>query len=174
MGAPQDSSFGWNHGGIYLFQFDENDNYRLERTITLPDSISIVQFPSSLIMTEDFILAGASYDDESRGAVYMFTKEKPVAVREEPGTPFRYRLGDNYPNPFNPVTRIPYEAGESARLRIVVYDVLGRELAVLTDEYHPQGSYEAVFDATGLSSGIYFYSLETETKRITKKLVLLR
>lgn len=174
VGAPQDSSFGWNHGGIYLFQFDENNNYRLERTITLPDSINIVQFPSSLIMTEEFILAGALYDDESRGAVYMFTKEKPVSVEEELPPPFSFQLGDNYPNPFNPVTRIPYQAGTEGRLRIVVYDVLGRELEVLTDEYHPQGSFETVFDASLLSSGIYFYALESGQTRITKKMVLLR
>ncbi len=174
VGAPQDSSFGWNHGGIYLFQFDENNNYRLERTITLPDSINIVQFPSSLIMTEEFILAGALYDDESRGAVYMFTKEKPVSVEEELPPPFSFQLGDNYPNPFNPVTRIPYQAATEGRLRIVVYDVLGRELDVLTDEYHPQGSFETVFDASLLSSGIYFYALETGQTRITKKMVLLR
>jgi len=88
-----------------------------------------------------------------------------------------FELKQNYPNPFNPVTKIQFalpqsETQHSVSLR--VYDIIGREVAVLVNEAKEAGIYEVTFDASKLSSGLYFYSLSTSGKTITKKMMLLR
>jgi len=98
-----------------------------------------------------------------------------------------YELYQNYPNPFNPTTKIkftiptpphpsPYQ-GEGAREGLVllrVYDILGREVATLVNKHLTRGEYEVEFNAEGLSSGVYYYRLETGSYSQTKKMILLR
>jgi len=83
-------------------------------------------------------------------------------------------LRQNYPNPFNPVTRIPFGLPVSGRTTLKVYDVLGREVATLVDGQLGPGNHEVTFDAGKLSSGLYFYRLESGNAVLTKKLLLLR
>ena len=86
-----------------------------------------------------------------------------VAVPEElSASPTRWSLEQNYPNPFNPTTRIVYGvSGLGSRwVRLVVCDLLGREVAVLVDEKKEPGSYEVKFDGSRLSSGVYFYRMQ--------------
>jgi len=70
-------------------------------------------------------------------------------------------LETNYPNPFNPNTTIGFSLPESAQVRLVVYDVLGRQVRMLFDGTREAGAHEVVFDASDLSSGAYLYLLET-------------
>lgn len=87
----------------------------------------------------------------------------------------KYNLYQNYPNPFNPVTTIRYELPESSNVTLKVYDILGNEVAVLIDnEYQLPASYKIPFDAINLSSGVYFYRLNTGGFTMTKKMMLLR
>lgn len=89
--------------------------------------------------------------------------------------PDRFRLHQNYPNPFNPTTTIRYELPEAATVRLDVYSILGRKVATLVDGRHQQaGSYTAEFDATGLSSGIYFARMQVGSRVMTKKMLLLK
>ncbi len=83
-------------------------------------------------------------------------------------------LDQNYPNPFNPSTTISWQSPIGSWQTLKVYDLLGREVATLVDEYKTAGSYEAEFDASNLSSGIYFYKLHTDGFTQTKKLLLIR
>ncbi|MFO7526662.1 MAG: T9SS type A sorting domain-containing protein, partial [Ignavibacteriaceae bacterium] len=76
--------------------------------------------------------------------------------------PAVFQLSQNYPNPFNPSTKISWQSPVSSWQTLKVYDLLGREVATLVDEYKPAGSYEVEFDASGLSSGIYYYRLSAE------------
>ena len=104
--------------------------------------------------------------------------KNPVSVEEEV-LPTKYELSQNYPNPFNPSTTIKYSipivgAQNFVPVELKVYDVLGREIATLVNEQKPAGSYEVNFDASKLSSGIYFYTLSSGSKNITKKMILLR
>lgn len=92
-----------------------------------------------------------------------------------------FSLSQNYPNPFNPITKIKYTipsviANEvkQSLVTLKVYDVLGREVATLVDEYKPAGSYEVEFLGNGLSSGIYFYRLKTDGFVETKKMLLIK
>jgi len=90
--------------------------------------------------------------------------------------PSEWALCQNYPNPFNPTTKIGFGVSGlgSSWVRLVVYDLLGREVAVLVDEKKEPGRYEVKFDGSGLSSGAYFYQLQAATFCETKKLLIAR
>lgn len=88
--------------------------------------------------------------------------------------PLNFVLYQNYPNPFNPSTVITWQSAVNGYQTLKVYDVLGRELVTLVDEYLYAGKYEVVFDASGLASGIYFYELNAGEFREAKKFVLLK
>jgi hypothetical protein len=102
------------------------------------------------------------------------------------GLPQRFSLDQNYPNPFNPSTRIKYTVGGAGEagtgglglgtrnVRLAVFDVLGREVAVLVNEKKAPGNYEVSFDASGLASGVYFYRLTAGPFVESKKMLLLR
>ncbi len=83
----------------------------------------------------------------------------PVAVDARHDVPDSYVLFQNHPNPFNLTTRIRFELSRSSFVRITLYDILGRELALLLDERRDAGRHEIGFDATGLASGMYFYRM---------------
>jgi hypothetical protein len=80
----------------------------------------------------------------------------------------------NYPNPFNSGTTIKFVIVESTEVRLAVYDILGRKVRTLIDEYKQTGIHTANFDATGLSSGVYFYRLQVGEAVKTRPMVLLR
>ena len=77
------------------------------------------------------------------------------------GTPREIRLDSAYPNPFNPATRIRYSLDASTHARLVVYDLLGRQIQTLVDGTQNAGSHEVVFEASHLPSGTYLYRLTT-------------
>jgi photosystem II stability/assembly factor-like uncharacterized protein len=99
----------------------------------------------------------------------------PTAVAEEPRQPARFTLRQNYPNPFNPSTTINYEISEAGLVNLKIFDLLGREVRTLVDEHKMSGSYSVVFDAAGLSSGIYFYQLTNAgLNSQTHKMILMK
>jgi len=83
-------------------------------------------------------------------------------------------LYQNYPNPFNPATKISWQTSTGAHQTIRIYDAIGNEILTLIDEYVPAGNHEVTFDATGLSTGIYFYRLKAGDKTQSKKMILLK
>ncbi|MCX6133772.1 MAG: T9SS type A sorting domain-containing protein [Ignavibacteriales bacterium] len=89
-------------------------------------------------------------------------------------TPVEFALDQNYPNPFNPSTTIAYTLASEVRASLKIYDVLGREVAGLLDEEQTPGKHSVIWDATRLSSGIYFYRLTAGDFIQTRKLVLLK
>jgi photosystem II stability/assembly factor-like uncharacterized protein len=90
---------------------------------------------------------------------------------ENPG---EFKLYNNYPNPFNPVTKIKFSLPERSATKLTVYDINGKELATLVNEYLSSGSYEVNFDAANLSSGTYFYSLVSGDYRDVKRMILVK
>jgi hypothetical protein len=88
--------------------------------------------------------------------------------------PVKFALEQNYPNPFNPSTSIQYRVSSNSQVSLKVYDVLGNEVATLVNEEKPAGSYEVKFDASGLTSGIYFYKLQAGSMVETKKMILMK
>ncbi len=89
-------------------------------------------------------------------------------------SPLKYELFQNYPNPFNPSTEIRYTVPQAGLVSLRVYDVLGREASILVNEYKSSGSYSVRWNAKNVSSGVYFYTLESNETILTKKMILLR
>jgi len=120
---------------------------------------------------------GAYYFDDLRTAAL-----NPVSVEKENDVlPDNFILEQNYPNPFNPSTNIrysiPVETHRDASLQMVtlkVYDILGKEVAILVNEEQSAGNYVVNFDASKLSSGVYFYTLTTDNFKQTKKMILMK
>lgn len=88
--------------------------------------------------------------------------------------PGSYNLYQNYPNPFNPTTKIKFDLPNSGNISLKVYNQLGKEINILSNGFKNAGTYEINFDASDLSSGIYFYKLITEGTSITKKMLLVK
>ncbi len=93
---------------------------------------------------------------------------------ERESIPATFALRQNYPNPSNPSTTIRYELPKSSMVRLNVYDILGREVSVLVNERKNAGVYEVMFDALGLSSGVYLYRLQAGDFVEVKKLIVVK
>ncbi|HSD62684.1 MAG TPA: T9SS type A sorting domain-containing protein [Ignavibacteriaceae bacterium] len=120
------------------------------------------------------IIPEYSYSPDS--GYYQCIWKYPVNTDRMSSSPSRFFLFQNYPNPFNPSTVIKYQVPELSKVKLTVYDVLGREIKTLVNEEKPVGSYEVEFSAKGgnLSSGIYFYRIEAGKFSDAKKFVLLK
>jgi hypothetical protein len=90
------------------------------------------------------------------------------------GTMDEFALSQNYPNPFNPSTQIRFSLPSSHVTRLTVYDMLGREVAVLVNGSMPAGAHSVTFDASGLSSGTYIYRLEAGGQVLTRRMTLVK
>ncbi|HRI85574.1 MAG TPA: T9SS type A sorting domain-containing protein, partial [Ignavibacteria bacterium] len=88
--------------------------------------------------------------------------------------PDKFHLSQNYPNPFNPITKIAYSIPVSGIVTIKIFDITGREIKTLVNEFRNAGSYEIEFDGGGLSSGVYYYKLETNNFSETRKMILIK
>jgi hypothetical protein len=109
--------------------------------------------------------------------IYRNSLITPVAVKQENAAINNFRLDQNYPNPFNPATKIKYSIPKSSNVVIKVFDVLGKEVTTLVNEYKPAGTYELTWNAAsadGLPSGVYFYQLRAGNFIQTKKMLLLK
>ena len=85
-----------------------------------------------------------------------------------------YNLSNSYPNPFNPTTTIEYQVPKTSNVKISVFNLVGEEITVLVDEEKVQGKYKVEFSGTKLSSGVYFYKMQSDNFISTKKFVLLK
>jgi photosystem II stability/assembly factor-like uncharacterized protein len=111
------------------------------------------------------------------GGTILHTTNGGVSFVEEEkidGIPTEYNLTQNFPNPFNPITKIIYTVSQSSNVVIKVFDVLGNEIETLVNEEKPVGTYELKWDAANLPSGVYFYQLTAGQYVETKKMVLIR
>ena len=88
--------------------------------------------------------------------------------------PMTFALYQNYPNPFNPSTTIRYDVPRESKVKLIVYDILGREVATIVDEVKKPGSYQSIWNATRFASGVYFYRLQAGENSAVKKLLLLK
>jgi hypothetical protein len=95
---------------------------------------------------------------------------KPVSS----DVPKSFNLMQNYPNPFNPSTKIKFSVSKAAFTKLIIYDVLGREITTLVNEQLKPGSYEIEWNAANFSSGVYFYRMETDGFSKTKEMVLIK
>lgn len=85
-----------------------------------------------------------------------------------------YDLGQNYPNPFNPITKINYSIPKSSNVKINIFDILGQKVESLVNEKQDAGTYSVEFDASNLSSGVYYYKIEAGEYTSVKKMTLVK
>ncbi len=128
----------------------------------LPDSVVDSDEVPFMKLTDD----GSAPNHNQGWSVYGWDNE--VSTVSE------YGLLSAYPNPFNPETRLTYTLSESGSVSLVIYDVRGKEVARLAQGWHPAGSHQVVFDAGGLSSGVYFARLQAKGLNQTQKLLLVK
>jgi hypothetical protein len=99
----------------------------------------------------------------------------PTVVAESQTHPAVFLLMQNYPNPFNPNTKITYTLQSNGKVRLSVYDLLGREAVILVNnERKTAGEYVVSFNAANLPSGVYFYKLQTQNYMESKRMVLIK
>jgi photosystem II stability/assembly factor-like uncharacterized protein len=117
-----------------------------------------------------YLFAGTSWAGIWRRPLSQIVSVEQNNISSLPGS---FELFQNYPNPFNPSTKISWHSPIGSWQTLKVYDILGNEVATLVDEYKPAGKHEVNFRTKGLTSGIYFYKLKTNTFVETKKMILL-
>ena len=113
---------------------------------------------------------GTYYLDDLRTATLSPTEVK----QENNQLPISFELGQNYPNPFNPSTQIKFSIAKESNAKLVVTDILGREVATLVNDNLAAGNYSVTFDARNFSSGIYFYTLIADNFKQTHKMILMK
>ena len=117
---------------------------------------------------------GAYGGNQYKSMPYLNMAALISGIEDENGTiPNKFGLNQNYPNPFNPTTTISYSISEPATTSLKVYDMLGKEVKTLVNEHQNIGSYNIEFDASFLSSGVYFYIMKAGEFSDIKKLILI-
>ncbi len=144
------------------------DTYPANNGNTYLGCWGVYMFPSGKIVASDM-----------KTGLYVLKIGNSVGVNEHNNFAEDYRLEQNYPNPFNPSTVINYSVGQNERaqrsnVRLVVYDALGKEVAMLVNEKQSPGNYSVKFDGSDLSNGIYYYKLSADNFNDTKKMILLK
>jgi hypothetical protein len=112
--------------------------------------------------------------DVAASAQTAYALLQQVATNPEIVPPKSYSLSQNYPHPFNTSTRFKISIPQEEQVRLTIYDLLGREVAVLVDEVLRPGIREISWDASNVASGIYFYRLETPGGAFTRKMAVVK
>ncbi len=135
---------------------------------------SVKMFDSNGVYIEEFIPSGSGGLMTPNAVVIR--KSNPVSVDDESSiNNFEFNLNQNYPNPFNPSTKISWQSPVKGWQRLKIFDVLGREVETLVDEFRDAGFNSITYNVdSSLPSGVYFYQLKTGTFTQTKKMILLR
>ncbi len=164
FGEISGSDNSWNHSDGWAYRVD----------FTGPDGNTFVD--------ENWTIAAGAFDGEATNS--SASNSMPIGTfKAEMGTsqensdfdiPASAQLLQNYPNPFNPETVIRFELENAQNVRLSVFDQLGREVAVLVNGRKSQGLHSANFNASNLSSGLYFYRLDFESGSFTKKMMLIK
>jgi hypothetical protein len=131
---------------------------------------SVITLVSALLITNNYIFAGTYGNSVWRRSLTEIIGLQNISTE----IPSAFSLSQNYPNPFNPGTKFKVEIAKSGNVLVKVFDVLGREVATLVNEQLKPGTYEVDWDASQYSSGIYFYTLTTQSYRETKRMVLIK
>lgn len=138
---------------------------------------------SAAVIDNKILLFGGVDDDELiNGNAWLYQFEDPTnIISPKTDLPISFRLYQNYPNPFNPTTKIKYSIPVGNKyfrslqsVILKIYDILGNEVTTLFNETKAPGNYEIEFDASNLSSGVYFYKLTVGGFRVTRKMMILK
>jgi len=150
--------------GVFLFS-DNGDSLGSRN-----DGLTNLNIHTLTIDNNDYVYAGTD-DGVWRRPLSEITSVEEELIDE---IPTKFLLSRNYPNPFNPSTRIKYQVSRNSLVSLVVYDILGNEIETLVNQEKPAGTYEVTWYAENLPSGVYFYQLKAGSVVETKKMILLK
>ena len=108
------------------------------------------------------------------GVIVQFKRGVITSTEDSPSSPFSFTLIGNYPNPFNPSTTIAYRIPLRSRVRLRIFDQLGRVVSTLVDQEQSAGAYSVVWSSAAMSSGIYIVTLTTDYAVHSRKMVIVR
>ena len=168
------------HTGSDLFAGGSGGVFKLTENMVIWDSISTGTPYSvdALAATQSYLFAGVNTQNliqTSTAGVWRRSLAEIVSVKNPNNNiPDQISLKQNYPNPFNPTTTIKYSIPKASFVTLKVFDILGREVSVLVNEYNAGNDYEIKFDASNFASGIYLYQLKVGDYIATKKLLLIK
>ena len=176
------STLNWDEGNIDTDPFFVDpliSDYHLQNTSPcIQTAIDTIEIAGEMYFCPPYDIEGnpRPYPVGTMPDMGAYEYQFLVGIEENSSShlPDKYALAQNFPNPFNPTTKINFQVPELSFVTLKVYDVLGSEIIILVNEEKPIGSYEFEFNATTLSSGIYFYSLQAGDFVETKKMILLR
>jgi photosystem II stability/assembly factor-like uncharacterized protein len=165
-----DSIYAWavgarfNEGGAILFSSDKGTNWSFQAV------------ESDGLQSVYFINPTTGWAVGYNGTIIHTTNGGATFVEEEQinEMPTEFLLSNNFPNPFNPSTKIKYTVVQTSQVQIKVFDVLGNEISTLVNEEKPAGAYELNWNAVNLPSGVYFYQLRSGDFVETRKMVLMK
>lgn len=167
-----DSLYNWMTKGILQPQFDAGGDGPV--TFFSQNSVPINSGDSLIV----FVGISVGIDEtgmlENMDEVQFFYDQLTDVPEENSNLPLGFELNQNYPNPFNPSTTISFSLPSSEKVKLQIFNTLGQEVAVLVDKEISAGRYNYTFDASGLTSGIYFYTLSAGNNSITKKMILIK
>ncbi len=165
------SKVGWAVGGFGLSIAQTTDGGVRWLLQKQPITMNMSQVFESIYMlnsTTGFVVADS-------GIILKTTNGGVLtAINIAPVLPDKIELLQNFPNPFNPLTKISYKLPAGNFIILKIYDNLGREIKTIVNEYQDAGLHSVTFDGKNLPSGIYYYKLQAGDFRLTKKLVLLK
>jgi len=111
--------------------------------------------------------------DISGGLFVIKIGSPPLGITNNQNIPSSFSLSQNYPNPFNPSTTIEYSIPKASYVTLKVFDVLGKQVALIADEFKQAGNYKVNYDAGRLSSGVYYYTIHTDNGFVDSKKMML-
>ena len=159
-----------NNRGFEVERRSENTDFV---TVGFIDGNGTTTESQSYVFTDKKMLPG-TYVYRLKQIDFDGSSEYSQEVEAEIANPIEYVLSQNYPNPFNPSTTISYSIPEAGFVTIKVYDILGNEVANLVDEFKQVGKHDLVFNASNLSSGVYYYKMTSAGFSEIKKLMLMK
>ena len=156
---------------IAWYENDGNENFT-PHTITTSAYGTVSVYAVDVDGDGDVDVLSASVTDDK---IAWYENLSIVGIDDErAGLPTEFTLSQNHPNPFNPLTTIEYSTPRSGDVSLIIFNLLGEEVAKLVDEAIPPGRHTVFWNASNLPSGIYFYRLQAGDFVLTRKMVLLK
>ena len=131
---------------------------------------NFMNFIYTTILLHTFLYLAVAFTQDNGSELYHVSVEENGLV----GNPTSFEVSQNYRNPFNPSTKIVCTVSEANNINLTVLNILGQQVAQLVNDFKNVGNYEVTFDTENLPSGLYIYTLEAGSTRITKKMTLLK
>ncbi len=161
-----------NNQGFEILRFTQKDNNDWDKVGYIPGNGTTTE-PQFYSFIDESLQPG-KYQYRLKQIDFDGSFEYSNIIEVVIGTPTEFSLEQNFPNPFNPITRIHYQITQTSIVTLKVYDVLGNEVTTLVNEEKTSGSYEIEFSGNDLPSGVYFYQLQAGSFVETNKMVLIK